>query len=107
MNINRNQALDLLAQSLFQLQQETNRMRDEWLPEEPPFTVLMGALGAVLGASVGTLDDKHVERIAQVIETILRDGTEEVKNALATGLLESLMHSSDTEPGAIRLLRHL
>jgi hypothetical protein len=82
-------------------------MRDEWLPDEPPFTVAMGELGGILGASAGTVGDEDLQRVAEVLETLLNDGTEEVKNGVATGLLEALISSSYSEPTAVHLLKRL
>jgi hypothetical protein len=107
MSADRDHAINVLGEALPRLGEERDRLRDEWLPESPPFTVLMGALGRVLGASVGSLGDDVVQRIADILETLLRTGTEDVKNGISTGLLESLLASSETEPGATRLLARL
>jgi hypothetical protein len=107
MILDRDHAVSLLAEALPQLREELHRIREEWLPDQPPFTVLMGALGHALSASVGSLGDDAVQHIADILETLLRTGTEDVKDGLATGLFESLLASSETQPGTIRLLKRL
>jgi hypothetical protein len=107
MSRDRDQAIRMLSEALPQLRDERDRLHGEWQPDSPPITVLMGALGRVLGESLDSLDDDAVERIAGVIESLLLTGTEDVKNGVATGLLESVVASSETAPGATRLLTRL
>jgi hypothetical protein len=107
MSINREESFTLLTDSWPHLVDELDHLRNDWLPDAPPFSVAMGTLGRALAAGASAVDDDGIRRIAGVIETLMTSGTEDVKNGIATGLLEAIVSSSDTEPGALRLLRCL
>ncbi len=107
MSLSRDQSLSLLAESFLPLEEELDRLRGEWLPDQLPLTTAMSALGRVLVANVGTAGDEAVERIAEVLETLLSVGDDEVQNAAATGLLEALVCSFEAEQGSAPLLKRL
>ena len=107
MTVGRDDAIKTLCDALPQLQAERERLDGEWRPDLPPFTVLMGAMGEVLAETVGSIDDESVEHIAGIVESLLLAGSEDVKNGVTTGFLESVIGSSDTRPGAERFFARL
>jgi hypothetical protein len=107
MSLDQDQSLRLLADSLPPLRDALDHLCREWLPAEPPFTVTMGMLGRTLCANVATADDVAIQRIAELLETLLSDGTDAVRSGVTTGLLEALIAASATQPAALRLFKEL
>lgn len=68
--------------------------RTEWEPEDPPITVVMSTLGRALASGVQECKQTDLKRVFDLVESLLTDGQDEVKNAVATGFLESLLSES-------------
>lgn len=71
---------------------------DEWKPDPVPLTTAMGDLGRALAEQADRLGSEHVRSILERLEGILADGTEEEKNAAATGFLEAMASVIDERP---------
>jgi hypothetical protein len=100
-------ALERLAQAAPALAEELARTRAYWDPDPVPPTIGAGALGRVAVEAVAGLGDAELAAIAAVIEDVLGHGSEEAKDAIATGLLEAAMHATDEQPAGARFLSAL
>lgn len=106
--MDREEAIAFLRELFPGFDAEIRRLCDEWAPEEPPFTVLMASVGHRIANEVDAYSKApNAERLSRGIERMLCDGNEEVKNAVATGLLEALMGSVGQKPDAERLFHQL
>jgi hypothetical protein len=81
--------------------QELVRLRADWLPDAPPPTVAMGALGAALVRVLPEATQQDLQCLAETVEEILRSGTEQSKNAVATGFLEAVVARSNSTPEVV------
>jgi hypothetical protein len=81
--------------------------REEWAPDEPPATIVLGELGTALVESCDALGDGALEGAARVIETALEHGSKDVQDAVATGLIEAAMNAATRDPRGVRFLRQL
>lgn len=70
------------------------RERAEWEPESPPLTVAMSTLGRVVASGTQGRSDTDLKPVFDLVESLLTDGEESVKDAVATGFLESLLSES-------------
>jgi hypothetical protein len=82
-------------------------VREEWAPDAPPPTIVMGELGSALIDAIEGVDDDELARVAAAIERALEHGSKLVKDAVATGLIEAAMTSTDADPRGARFLRKL
>jgi hypothetical protein len=97
----------LLAGCSEVLRAELERVQEYWTPDAPPPTVALGALGTALIETLTSVTDDELCRIASTVEQVLVEGSENAKNAVATGFLEAVLSASDDEPTATRFLRKL
>lgn len=97
----------LLAGCSELLRTEWERVQADWLPDDPPPTVALGALGTSLIGSLNGATDHELSRLASTVEHVLAAGSESAKNAIATGFLEAVLSASGKEPTATRFLGKL
>jgi hypothetical protein len=87
-------AIELLIAALVQavpaLQSVVTGLVDEWAPEDPPMSVLLGAVGRACLALVPLAETSTWGTIAIAIEECLVQGDPDSSTAAATGLLESI-----------------
>src|SRR5262245_54106855 len=82
-------------------------VREEWAPDPVPPTIVMGELGSAVVAAIDEIDDDELARVAGAIDRALETGSKLVKDAVATGLIEAAMSSTDADPRGARFLRKL
>jgi hypothetical protein len=108
MTMDREKATALLRELFPAFDTEINRLCEEWAPELPPFTLLMASVGHQISNEVDMyIKPSNAERLSMGIERMLRDGSDDVRNAVATGLLESLMANAAHKPMAEHLFSQL
>lgn len=87
-------AIELLLAALLQavpaLHGVVEGLVDDWAPEEPPVSVLLGAVGRACLALVPLAETSTWGTIANAIEECLEHGDPDSATAAATGLLESI-----------------
>jgi hypothetical protein len=96
-----------LAGASLVLAQALEAARTEWAPDAPPPTIVMGKLGSAVVSAIDTLSDDELERVTAAIERALEQGSKTVRDAVATGLIEAAMSSTDADPRGARFLRKL
>jgi len=99
--------LEEIAASHPVLVKSLGELRDEWEPDLPPPVVAMGSLGTALGSAINEVTDAQARSLMRVVEQALVDGTQSVRNIVATGFLEALVGSAGASPEASRLFGHL
>lgn len=102
-----NAVLRALAGAAPVLEEQLARTYAEWSPDQPPPTIVMGDLGQRLAESAPALTDEQLRAVVEVIEHALEHAPDQVKNAVATGLLEAAIAAADVVPGATRFLSAL
>lgn len=102
--MNIDEANQRLAQSSSRLRSEIESVTNDWRPDAPPSTVLYAALGRQIAAASEDRDDGEKNRIFDAVEECLVSGDEEVQDAVATGLLEALLHASSAGNFEFRLV---
>ena len=83
-----------IIHSCRQLDAVLSSVRDEWIPDEPPVTTLYAAFGRKIAAIAGDLNEASKKDLFSTIEECFVEGDEDVKSAIATGLLEILLNES-------------
>jgi hypothetical protein len=68
----------------------------EWLPDQPPNTIVFSSFGQAFCRSVSSRPKNELSEICLAIEELLVEGNETVKNAVATGFLESILSESSS-----------
>jgi len=89
------------------LQDEVSALVEEWNPDAPPINVSMSAFGKATVRDAERLGYEEVRKVLELIEHTLSHGTEEEKDAVATGFLEataSAAGSSKDAPWILALL---
>lgn len=71
----------------------------QWAPDDPPNTVALALIGRTLALRHTEFSEMELSAIFASIEEILNTGTEAEQDAVATGLLESLLANCDGHPG--------
>ena len=71
------------------------KMLDEWMPENPPLTILFGALGDQVIENLSGREEAANRRIFQLVETAMASDDEELRTAVATGLIEAVVTKTD------------
>jgi hypothetical protein len=87
---------DFLCENKF-LKIAFDEVYSDWKPDIPPITTVMSVLGDAIMLNEMEFTEKEYTDIFDRIERLLINGNDSVKNAIATGLLETLLHSSKTE----------
>ena len=63
----------------------------EWLPDDPPITIAFSTIGHGVCEYAPVASELDLARIGEVIENLFLSGEVEVKNAVATGLVEAIL----------------
>jgi len=71
------------------LQDEVSALIEEWSPDAPPINISMSAFGKATVRDAERLGREQVRKILDLVEHALSYGTEEEKDAVATGFLEA------------------
>lgn len=83
--------LSLLLAASDGVRAEYQKVIDYWRPEEPPVTVLFGALGERIAAEFDIAGDDTNRRMFSLIEQAMESHDERLLTAVATGLIEYLV----------------
>jgi hypothetical protein len=70
----------------------------EWAPDAPPPTVVMGSVGRALVEHCDEFTDGELAIILGTVEDVLLSQPESIKDIVATGLLEAVLHAGDKFP---------
>jgi hypothetical protein len=63
----------------------------DWLPDEPPRTVLFGALGRQFAEEFSTLSDLRRNEACSLVEAAMLSKDERLVTAVATGFIEAMV----------------
>lgn len=66
-----------------------------WAPEKPPLTVLFGLLGSQIAEDFRSVGDATNDRLMLAIEQAMASDDEELRTAVATGLIEAMSCTAD------------
>ena len=94
MAIEFNEAMEMLAAASGRLETEIQETRAEWAPDDPPATILFSAMGKRIASAVDDIAKNEAVDVFNAVEALLTKGSETVRNAVATGLLESLLNAA-------------
>ncbi|HEV7301789.1 MAG TPA: hypothetical protein VGN72_20800 [Tepidisphaeraceae bacterium] len=64
---------------------------DKWFPDAPPNTLVFSTIGRSFSSASTELHNGEVAAMWCTVEHLLSKGNEEVKNAVATGLIEAVL----------------
>ena len=71
--------------------ESAERLAKEWVPESPPITALMYEFGRVIANAARSERVEIVRDSMLLVEQLMKDGDQDLKDAVATGLLECLL----------------
>lgn len=75
------------------------RLVASWFPEAPPVTIIFSQAGDTIADHLAQMSVDTQREIFDVIERGMTSQEEELRNAVATGLIEALVGKSDRQPG--------
>ena len=84
--------IEPLLSSSVALRNHSDEIVKQRLPERPPATLLLASIGDCFAKTINQVSRQEQLAIWRSIENLLVNGTEEVKNAIATGLLETVLN---------------
>jgi len=90
-------AYKLLTSSHETLKIKFDEEVEDWRPDKPPPTTMMSCLAEVLLSQESDFTDDQYQSIFLLVEELLLNYDDEVKNAVATGLLETLVNASNQQ----------
>ena len=82
--------IDLLAATSEGVRNAHQKMINEWLPEEPPITVVFGEFGYQIAENFETTNAEASRQIFMLVESAMVSSNEGLVTAVATGLIEAL-----------------
>ena len=71
-------------------------MKAEWAPDDPPNTLLFSAFGRALCCDIERLTPNQLKASWETVEDLSVNGSSEVRNAVATGLIEAVLSESSS-----------
>lgn len=89
--MNHENFLKLLLKLSNGVREEYQEVHAEWLPEEPPITILYAALGHRIAEEFSHADVAATHQIFSLIEEAMQSSNENLITAVATGLIEALV----------------
>ena len=81
------------------LKEVLDRCLCDWEPEMPPTTILFAKVGNAIGDYLNVCSANQRHKIFTGIEIAMTDPDENLKTAMATGLIESLVTKADKQEG--------
>jgi hypothetical protein len=81
------------------LETSLNECLQKWSPETPPATIAFAHIGTAIGDSLALLSPDVRRRVFAAIENGMLSSDTDLETAMATGLIEALVASSDKHPG--------
>jgi hypothetical protein len=78
-----------------------DRLEQDWSPEPPPEILAAGTLARAFCSSLPSLSTSDIASVGERVEVLLTTGDDNVKDAIATGFLESLL--SQASKGTMNL----
>ena len=91
------QAYKLLTSSHEALKIKFDEEVEDWRPDKPPVTTMMSCLAEVLLRQESDFTDDQYQSVFLLIEELFLNYGDDVKNAITTGLLETLVNASDQQ----------
>lgn len=88
----------LLATSLG-VQAAYQKVIDEWSPDDPPVTIMFGALGDRIVDEFDTADIETKRQMFTLIETAMESGDIKLITSVGTGLIESMVGRAERSQG--------
>lgn len=70
---------------------------DFWLPSSPPAIPILGAIGQEISENFGDFSEIQKRELLSLIEQYLVLEDEDISSAIATGLIEGLLHKAEDE----------
>ncbi len=102
--IDSEEAVRLFTQSSPEFQDAYNAQLRNWAPDVPPVTILFGAFGWSLCSHAPQASTLELASTCDLIEQLMSRGTEPVKTAVATSMLEAILAASSAGKFDFRLL---
>jgi len=71
-------------------------LQKEWEPDELPKTIIFAEIGREFCDSIDSVLSAEHESVLECIEDLMREGCDDVKDAVATGFLEHLLNKASS-----------
>ena len=94
--IHAEEAIERIANTANQLRFAREQLCTEWLPDLPPLTIVFSAFGRALCESASSMSGEELAHVCDVAEDLLVHGDDAVKDAVATGMFESVLAQSSS-----------
>ncbi len=87
------------------------RVSDEvsfWAPDPPLANPILGSIGQEIGENFDSFDEHQKQKIFWLMEKYMRLDDDELSTAVATGLIEALVHKAEEVKGRLnRILSYM
>jgi hypothetical protein len=90
-----NEYLSIFIQKSEYIKNEVNKSVEYWYPDPPPTILLFSLVGKALVSQLATLEQSDKSIFFQHIETGMMSDNDDLATAVATGLIESLVTTTD------------
>jgi hypothetical protein len=101
------QYLEHLASGAPILKKALTKTLEYWEPDEPPITIMFGAIGRAIGENLANFSEEIKRGLRSTIERGMEDQDQRIQDAVATGLIEALMVTLESEQGSWRSAREI
>ena len=93
------ECLKMLAKAYPGFRDEMVKNVDSWIGKDGEilYYILLTSLSDLFLSRISQGDYDHTQELFSVIELLIGDGTENVKNLITTGFLESLQNQTDID----------
>lgn len=93
------EAIRLIADANPLLEAVLVDLGSEWAPDLVPGTVAMGDMGRIFALACDRMARSEIECVCAAVERVISEGTQDAKEAIATGFLEAMLHKGSSISG--------
>jgi hypothetical protein len=96
------QSIRSLADLTAPTRDAVDRLERDWFRDSPPDVVAAGTIGRSFAFALTALNTSDIAAVGKSVEMLLTTGEEDIKDAVATGFLESLLAEASRRAISLR-----
>lgn len=107
MTISVDKAVEQLDSQSQVLRESRQRLTEQWHPDAPPLSLVMSGYARALSTNINELSEEEKRSVFSVVEMLLSDADDVVRDAVATCFLEGLLGQASSGSLDFRKVAHL